>query len=142
MKGKGQGPMMNRRLEIRGGKLFTVQPIDETTLEHEVARGWYTLFTDASGVKRFGYILSIDHEQQQVVVLDAVRYPNAPGPIGVQGEPVPFAALIIASTGFNWLRQEQVRKLGRRDIAFILQGSERDATVGWVRQRGGRCAYV
>jgi hypothetical protein len=112
----------------------------------QVVRGWHVLFLDgAAGNKRFGYVHQIDLDQRQFVVFDIVVYPNAPSPLDAQGEIIAFGAVVIASQGFNWLHDRDIyegkRKVGKRRIATIIQGSERDAYAGWIDRKSGR-AYV
>src|SRR5579859_6458561 len=89
----------------------------------------------------YQYVLNVELGQRQFSVLDSVAYPNAPSPIGAQGETVPFDAVIIAGHGFSWLRGEDIyevgKKIGKRQIAILIKGSERDADVGWLDRRNG-----
>jgi hypothetical protein len=137
--------MMNRHVEIKEEGMFTIQKVDDKLIVQQVARGWHVLFTDSVGNKRFGYVLKIDPEQRQFHVLDAIMYPNAPSPLGTESEIVSFDAVIIAQQGFNWLRDADIygagKKIGKRQVAIIIKGYERDADVGWLVRKGGR-AYV
>jgi len=137
--------MMDRRVEIRDSGMFTVQEVGDKPIVQQVTHGWHVLFTDTNGNKRFGYVLKVDLEQRQLSVLDDIIYPNAPSPIGAQGEMVPFDAVIIAGRGFSWLRDEDIyaarKKVGKRQIAIMIKGCERDADVGWIARRAGP-AYV
>jgi hypothetical protein len=136
---------MERRIEFRENEVVTIQDVFGKPLIQRITHGWHILFTDADGHKRFGYVLKVDLEQRQFFVLDDVVYPNAPSPIGAQGERVPFDAVMIAASGFNWLRDEQIyeagKRIGKRQVAMLLQGRERDAEVGWLDRRAGR-VYV
>jgi hypothetical protein len=132
--------MMDRRVETRDDGMVVIQDVyDGKSIVQKVMCGWFVLFTDADGCKRFGYVIQIDLEQRQFIVLDAIAYPNAPSPIGAKGEVVSFAAVIIAQGGFNWLRDEDIyaggKKLGKRRIAIIIKGYERDADVGWLARK-------
>ncbi len=137
--------MMDRRVEIRNDGMFTIQDVYDKPIVQQVTHGWHVLFTDTNGHKRFGYVLHVDVEHRLLSVLDAVAYPNAPSPLGAQGETVPFDSVIIAQQGFNWLYDEAIykagRKIGKRRIAIIIKGRERDADVGWLDRRDGR-VYV
>jgi hypothetical protein len=137
--------MMDRRVEIRNEGMFTIQEVDDKPIVQQVARGWHVLFTDSVGNKRFGYVLKIDLEKRQFHVLDAIMYPNAPSPLGAESEIVSFEAVIIAQQGFNWLRDVDIygagKKIGKRQVAIIIKGYERDAEVGWFVRKAGR-TYV
>ena len=138
---------MTRRLEFRENEVVNIQEVfeGENPITRRVGHGWHILFTDADGRKRFGYVLKVDLEQRQFSVLDDVAYPNAPSPVSAQGEMVPFDAVVIAESGFSWLRDQPVygagKSIGKRQVATLLGGRERDAEVGWLDRRAGR-VYV
>lgn len=137
--------MMNRWVETKDDGMFVIQEVFDKSIIEKVAHGWHILFTDTEGNKRFGYVLKVELEQRQLSVLDDISYPNAPSPMGAQGEMIPFDSVIIAGHGFSWLRDQDVyqagRKIGKRQVAIIIKGHEHDADVGWLDRRGGR-AYV
>jgi hypothetical protein len=140
--------MIDRHIEIRADGMYTVQEVYDKPIVQQVVRGWHVLFLDgAAGSKRFGYVHKIDLELREFLVFDVVVYPNAPSPLDAQGELVSFEAVVIAQQGFNWLHDRDVyeggRKIGKRRIATIIQGSESDADVGWFARRGkAGCVYV
>lgn len=134
--------MMQRHVEIRKDGIFSVQDVFDKPIIQKVMCGWHVLFTDTEGNKRFGYIRTIDMDQHRLTILDAIMYPHGPTPRRAQEEMVPFESVIIASQGFNWLRDQTIyeagKKVGKRQVAIILQGSECDADVGWIDRKAGR----
>jgi hypothetical protein len=132
-------------MEIRTDGLYVVYEILGKRTDYLVSRGWHVLFIDGQGIKRLGYIQRIDLESRQLLVLDDVQYPDAPSPIGAQGELVAFEAVLHAADGYMGAGKPDVyeakRKIGKRDVHVLWRADVKIGDIGWIARREGR-AYV
>src|SRR5206468_796636 len=114
-------------------------------LIEKVQLGWKVLFPKRTGPPRFGYLQKIDHERRQVQVIDLVAYPNAPAPLSALVETIPFEQVLMACQGFSWIGEQAIfegeKRAGKRQVAILVPGRERDATVGWLAHKRDR-VYV
>lgn len=131
---------MNKdRLDIRADGLYSIRDVFGKPLERKVERGWHVLFTDETGMKRLGFVCSIDPGTQRIALMDDVVYPHAPSPIGEPQEVISWSQVLEAGSGFYRPRRIVYtdRKHATRQV-WVLNESE--STVGFVvsKQHGIR----
>jgi hypothetical protein len=128
------------RLEIRDGGFYRVQDVFDRQHVSRIFPGWHILFTDAQGVKRVGYVRSINEERKTLRIIDGVQYPNAPYPVNVS-EVIPWENVLAAGMGYSRSKREVYegsRKIGVREVFMIRE----DADVGFIARKASATGRV
>jgi hypothetical protein len=132
---------MTDRIEARADGLYTIRDVFGKPLEQQVQRGWFVLFTDSDGIKRLAFVCRVHTLLQQLQVMDATVYPNAPAPMDEPSETVTWNQVLEANGGFYRPRRDvwtSEKKHGFREVWVLHESSG----TGFIVTKVGPRRYV